>query len=98
MMQQHGDGPPEVYADAFQITVTPFGVNMTFSLREPHPAGKLTPGVEVVRLRMSPEHAKVVTMMMTRQLHQYERTSGIKIALPAEVYTQLGIPEEDWGS
>ena len=97
-MQQHGDRLLDVYADAFQITVTPFGVNMTFSLRDPHPSpGKLTPGEEVVRVRMSPEHAKVVAMMMVRQLHQYERNAGVSIQLPAEVYTQLGIPEEDWG-
>lgn len=88
---------PDFYADAFQITVTPFGVNMTFSLRDPHPApGRLVPGTEVARVRMSPEHAKIVAMMMVNQIRQYERQSGIKIAIPPQVYTQLGIAEEDW--
>ena len=99
MTQQAGGQPdfPDIYADAFQITTTPFGVNMTFSLRDPHPSpGKLTPGRDVVRVRMSPEHAKIVAMMMVRQIRGYERNSNIKIAIPAEVYTQLGIAEEDW--
>ena len=99
-MQQQPSGPqafPDLYADAFQITVTPFGVNMTFSLRDPHPSqGKLVPGTEIVRVRTSPEHAKIMALMMTRQLRQYERATGIKIAIPQEIYTQLGIAEEDW--
>ncbi len=46
---------------------------------------------------MSPEHAKIVAMILIRQIRDYERNSGIKIAIPSQVYTQLGIAEEDWG-
>jgi hypothetical protein len=96
-MQQNSNPVPEFYADAFQVTVSPFGVNMTFSLRDPHPsAGKLVPGTDMARVRMSPEHAKIMAMMLIRQIRNYERDSGIKIAIPAQVYTQLGIAEEDW--
>lgn len=96
-MQQFPDPVPDLYADAFQVTVTPFGVNMTFSLRDPHPSpGRQVPATEVARIRMSPEHAKIVVMMLIRQLRDYERQSRIKIAIPSQVYTQLGIAEEDW--
>ena len=96
-MQQNPNPVPEFYADAFQVTTSPFGVNMTFSLRDPHPSpGKLDPGIEIARVRMSPEHAKIVAMMLIRQIRDYERSSGIKIAIPSQVYTQLGIAEEDW--
>ena len=96
-MQQQPSDIPDIYADAFQVTVTPFGVNMTFSLRDPHPSsGRIVPGTEVVRVRMSPEHAKIMTMLITRQLRQYERDNGVKIAIPSQVYTQLGIAQEDW--
>ena len=96
-MQQHPDPVPDFYADAFQVTVTPFGVNMTFSLRDPHPSpARQVPGTDVARIRMSPEHAKIVGMMLTRQIRDYERQSGIKIAIPSQVYAQLGIAEEDW--
>ncbi len=88
---------PEFYADALQITTTPFGVNMTFSLREPHPVpGPQAQAKEVVRVRTSLEHAKVLTMLLRQQLRGFEGEAGIKIALPPEIYTQLGIAEEDW--
>ena len=35
-------------------------------------------------------------MMLTRQLRQYERDSGINIAIPHDIYAQLGLAEEDW--
>ena len=96
-MQQNPNPVPEFYADAFQVTISPFGVNMTFSLRDPHPApGRQMPGTDMARVRMSPEHAKIVAMMLIRQIRNYERNSRIKIAIPSEVYTQLGIAEEDW--
>ena len=94
---QQANPMPDVYADAFQVTVTAFGVNMTFSVRDAHPSpGRLEPGVDVARVRMSPEHAKIVAMMLIRQIREYERQSGISIAIPPQVYTQLGIAEEDW--
>lgn len=95
-MQQNPNPVPEFYADAFQVTVSPFGVNMTFSLREPHPSAEKVPGTDMATVRMSPEHAKIMAMMLIRQMRDYERNSGIKIAIPAQVYTQLGIAEEDW--
>ena len=89
---------PDFYVDNMRVTTGVFGVNFTFGLNEPHPAsgGVARQADEKVRLRMSLEHAKVVAMMLRRQLKQYERESGIKIELPANVYTGLGIAEEDW--
>ena len=97
MTQEGGGAVPDFYADAFQVTTTPFGVNMTFSLREPHPVPtRREPAKDVATVRLSPEHAKVVCMMLTRQLRQYERDSGINIAIPHDIYAQLGLAEEDW--
>ena len=45
---------------------------------------------------MSLEHAKVVAMVLKRQLKEYERSTGTSIQLPADVYTGLGVAEEDW--
>ena len=77
-MQENSNPVPEFYADAFQVTVSPFGVNMTFSLRDPHPSagGKLVPGTDMARVRMSPEHAKIMAMMLIRQIRNYERRHG----------------------
>ena len=35
-------------------------------------------------------------MLLRQQLRGFEGEAGIKIALPPEIYTQLGIAEEDW--
>lgn len=89
---------PDVYADAFQVTVTPFGVNMTFGLREAHPNPNQQASSEhVAVVRMSLEHTKVMAMMLTKQVKLYEREGSLTIPIPAELYQQLGIAEEDWG-
>ena len=91
------NGLPDIYTDSFRFTVGPYGVAFTFGTKEPHPSpGKVTPGKDLLVLRMSLEQAKVLTMMLRRNLKNYEDTNGIEIALPAQMYTQLGIAHEDW--
>jgi hypothetical protein len=46
---------------------------------------------------MSLENAKVLAMLLRRNLKNYEREHRLEIALPAQAYTQLGIAKEDWG-
>ena len=89
---------PDIYVDNMRVTTSVFGVNFTFGLNEPHPTsgGVARQPDEKVRLRMSLEHAKVVAMMLKRQLKEYERSTGTSIQLPANVYTGLGIAEEYW--
>jgi hypothetical protein len=45
---------------------------------------------------MSLEQAKVLAMMLRRNLKNYEREQGLEIALPPQLYAQLGIAREDW--
>lgn len=89
---------PDIYVDQLRMTVGVFGVNMTFGLSEPHPTqgGMPRASDEKVRLRMSPQHAKIMAMLLKRQLKTYERDTGTVIQLPANVYTGLGVAEEDW--
>ena len=47
---------------------------------------------------MSPAHTKIVAMMLAKQIRKYERDSSLTIAVPAEVYQQLGIAEEELGN
>ena len=91
---------PDVYVDRFRVTITVFGVNMTFGLSQPHPTidgVEETPDVDnKVRLRMSLEHTKVVAMMLVKQLKTYEKDTGTAIALPEEILGQLGLDQESW--
>jgi len=91
---------PDFYTDRVRLTVTVFGVNFTFGLGNPHPETpsdkSIAEVVEMVRLRMSLEHAKVMTMMIKKQLKQYETGTKTEIAIPKEVLEALGLTEETW--
>lgn len=89
---------PEFYFDGTQVTVTIFGVNMTFSLSNPHPkdqADAMKIKVQAVT-RTSLEHAKIFAMLLRKQLKDYEFRSKIDIRVPDEVYSQLGLDSGDW--
>lgn len=88
---------PEFYVDQFTTTAGVYGVAMTFGLAPPHPSpGPQATSKELVRLRMSLEHAKVMTMLLKRQLKRYEEEMGAAINIPMKVYHSLGISPEDW--
>jgi len=48
-------------------------------------------------MRMSVEHAKVLAIILRKQLKMYEQQMGEDIPLLPQVYTQLGLSKkEDW--
>ena len=87
---------PSVYSDGIQIGVSPFTVTLGFTV-----APQAQPGTQaatpVATIRMSLEHAKVMAIILRKQLKQFEQQLGQEIALPHPVYQQLGLsPKEDW--
>ena len=85
---------PEFYSDGIEVNLTmPWTVALTYSLKDTTKERK--PKAQVI-VRMSPEQAKVAAMLLKRLLRNYEHESGCAINLPKEVYTQLGLPLEDW--
>ena len=92
------DEIPDIYTDNMQVTTSVFGVNITFGCSVPHPVsgGTPMPAEPQVRIRMSLEHAKIVAMLLRRQLKGYEETSGTTIQIPYNVYTSIGVADEDW--
>ena len=88
---------PEYYVDSFRMTSGAYGITITLGASPPHPApGQVNPSKDLVTLRMSLEHAKVMAMILRRNLKNHERQSGAIINLPPQLYTQLGIAMEDW--
>ena len=88
---------PEFYSDSLRFSVSPYGVAFTFGVNPPHPNPGRSPNAEEqVILRMSLEQAKVLAMLLRRQLKTFEGDNDIEIPLPPGVYTQLGIAREDW--
>ncbi len=89
--------PFDVYADGFIITITPFGANLSFSLREAHPSPNKPPDVKPLgTIRMSVEHLKTVVWMTRQQIRQVEGQLGIKADVPRSILNQLNISPEDW--
>lgn len=91
------DAPVDVYADQFIVTAGLWGVAMSFMKSPPHPTPGQSPQAEPQAVvRMSLEHAKVMAMVIRRQLKTWERENDIEIRIPHEVLNQMGLSVEDW--
>lgn len=87
---------PLLYSDGVQVGISPFTVTLSFTVAPQPPVHGQAPA-PVATIRMSPEHAKVMAIILRRQLKQFEEQLGQPIALPPQVYQQLGLsPKEDW--
>ncbi len=89
---------PDVYADQFIVSVNVWGANLSFLKGPPHPAPGQQPQAEAQAvIRMSLEHAKIMTIVLKRQLKQYEHDNGVEVVIPTQVYNAMGLsPTEDW--
>jgi hypothetical protein len=91
------DEAPDIYCDGVQIGLTPYDVMIELGRR---PAGLPTPAnakpVCVGTIRMSLQHAKVLAIMLRKNLKNYEDATG-PISMHPVLLEQLGISkEEDW--
>ena len=89
--------PFDIYSDVFAISITPWGANLSFQLREAHPTSVSPKQPEQLgTVRMSNEHLKTLIFISARQLKRYERDNGVQCPVPTQVLAQLGIALEDW--
>lgn len=90
------DETPDVYADQIMLTSNIYGVALSFLKSPPHPSPGQQPQAALqVTVRMSVQHAKIMAMVLRKNLKNWERETS-EIQLPHEVYNQLGISPEDW--
>jgi hypothetical protein len=63
---------PDLYTDGFAISVSPFGVTLTFQLSQPslEPGPHVDAGEIVARVRMSPALAKALSQGLTDAVAQ----------------------------
>lgn len=91
---------PDFYADRMRLTVTVFGVNISFGMGNPHPDQNNPENVldvlENVRIRMSLEHAKVMAMILKKQIQEYERQNETQVAIPKQIIEALQLKDEKW--
>ncbi len=90
-------GTPEFYADNVQLSMTPYTTALSFSLSPPHPMpGQMAMPKPQCIIRMSPEHAKILALLLRGHIKGWERDMGVDIQIPHQVYNQVGISPEDW--
>jgi len=85
-----------LYCDGAQVGLSPFTAILSLTVQPAGQTGTMPP-IKVANVRMSLEHAKVMAIVLRKQLKNYEHQTGIEIQLPAALYQQLGISkQEDW--
>ena len=90
--EQDDPDVPSFYVDGANIGVSPFTVTIEFHTKQLR-GKEATPAA---RLRMSPLHAKVLSIALRQQLKVYEQMAGASLAIPTDVAKQMKIPMEDW--
>jgi hypothetical protein len=87
---------PDIYCDGVQVGLSPFTALLTFSVQPPQHSGARGP-TPVANVRMSLEHAKILSIMLRKQLKTFETQFSVEVQIPQEVYRQLGMSkQEDW--
>lgn len=90
------DNTPDLYADGVQFGLSPFTVTLQFTVAPAGQSGVVQP-IKLANVRMSIEHAKVMAILLRKQLKQYEQSMGAPVQLHPQLYQQLGISrQEDW--
>ena len=88
------DNSVEVYSDSVQFGISPFTVALAFGMANPQ-MGQAP--LKVATVRMSLEHAKVMAILLRKQLKQFEESMGTDIPLHPQLNQQLGISRhDDW--
>lgn len=92
------------YSDAYQMQVTPWGVNLLFLVTEIEaqtgPTGVTAPQphkqTPVAAIHMSAEHAKIMVIQMHRALKTYEETRKAPIQLDPRIAEDNKVTDKDW--
>lgn len=85
----------DIYADQVQVTVGLYGTTLVFGRTEPEAPEAKGLHTQVV-IRCSPSLAKILSLMLRRNVKTLESMVGQVIGIPTEEYRQVGVAEEDW--
>jgi hypothetical protein len=89
--------PFDLYCDAFTITITPFGANLSFARRDAHPSPNQAPQMKQLgTMRMSVEHLKTLIWISRQQVRQVEGQMGVKAEVSRNILNQFGVPPDEW--
>ena len=83
------DKLPEFYTDSVNFMTNIYGFTLEFGIMQAQDA----PPEQVCRIRMSPQHAKIMSLLLRKNVQEYERRIGTVI-LPDGLYKDLGIADD----
>lgn len=99
MAEDNPEPIPDIYCDSVQVAMTAYDVMLVLTKMMPKIEGgnlNATPS-QVGLIRMSLEHAKIMSIIIRRNIQQYEEKTGSRIPMHPDVCKTLGISkEEDW--
>lgn len=80
---------PEYYTDSVNFMTNLYGFTLDFAVMD----AQEQPPRSQVRVRMSPQHAKIMSLLLRKNVQEYERRIGT-IILPEQLYRDLGITDD----
>ena len=80
---------PEYYTDSVNFQTNLYGFMLEFGIVK----GAEQAPAPVVRMRMSPQHAKIMSLLLRKNVREYEHRIGT-IILPDDLFQQLDIKDE----
>jgi hypothetical protein len=89
-MTAETEARPEIYVNGFTLSAGVWDFVFDFSMQAPD---EPRPGRPLARIRMSPQHALAVSLVLQKQLAVYQEQIG-PIKLPAGLLSEMGIDEE----
>ncbi len=83
---------PDIYVDSVRIGVGPYGFALELGIQgvADTPESERPPIRRLAMVRMSPQHALILSKLLQKNVRSYEEKIG-KINLPDQMYRELGI-------
>ncbi len=91
-LPQGEEAVPEFYIDSYNLSLSPYTVVLDMGARQ-GPENTET----LVRIRMSPAHAKVMSILFKRAMREYEDVMRMSVGVSPELLAEKHINlETDW--
>ena len=85
------EATPDLYINSARFAVGVYDVLVDFGLQDPPSDPNHPPGFnQLVRIRMSPQHALVLSKALADLVFKYEQQIG-KLNVPPQIFLQMGI-------
>jgi hypothetical protein len=84
---------PEYYGDIYYVRTNQWGIAVTFALSSPKEGGE---DRDVCVVRLSHEAAKVLAMLIRKQLKNYEKDNDTVVTIPSGTLKSLNLTSADW--